>query len=152
MHDLNLDPRERAAAGLGARVIRANQERYIKLAWEQVGEVLAANRRAAFLRFAQAAMQKGFVKHVGSLSADRALALTSPMFSRVLGSAKTLRGLLSESRLADAALSPAFRKLTRPRGLAMRRALPRNQRAGASGLLAVAINDASASAAPPRRR
>jgi hypothetical protein len=149
VHDLNLDPRERAAGGLGARVIRANQERYMKLAWEQVGEVLAANRRAAFLRFAQAAVQKSFVKHVRPLSADRALALTAPMFARVLGSPKTLRGLLSESRIPDAAMSPAFRKLTRPRGLAMRRALPRNQRAGASALLAVAVNDARASAAPP---
>ena len=34
-----LDPRHRAGGGLGARVIRARQERYMKLAWEQVGEV-----------------------------------------------------------------------------------------------------------------
>jgi hypothetical protein len=149
VNDLNLDPRERAAGGLGARVIRARQEEYMKLAWEQVGEVLAANRRAAFFRFAQRAAEKSFAKNIITLPEERLLCVAAPVFGRVLGSPRTISGLLSESRLPAAALSPAFRKLTRPRGLIAKRALPANLRSGAAGRLAVAINEQRASAAPP---
>ena len=70
-HELNLDPRQRAAGGLGARVVRKHQERYMKLAWEQVGEIIAANRKASFLRFSQAAMHQAFVRSVAPLPRDQ---------------------------------------------------------------------------------
>jgi hypothetical protein len=149
VNDLNLDPRERAAAGLGARVVRKGQEDYMKLAWEQVGEVLAANRKAALFRFSQKTAEKSFVKSVAALPDDRFLAMTAPVFSRVLGSPRTIRGLLSSSRLPEAALSPAFRKLARPRGLVVKRALPAEMRRDAATRMAKAINDGRASAAPP---
>ncbi len=148
-HDLNLDPRQRAAGGLGARVVRKHQERYMKLAWEQVGEIVAANRKAGFLRFSQAAMHKAFAKSVSPLPAMTALSIASPMLSRVLGSPKTIRALVADSRLPKAALTPAFRKLTRPRGLVMKRALPADRRARAPGEFAAALNEQRVSAAPP---
>jgi hypothetical protein len=147
--DLNLDPRPRAAAGLGARVIQARQEEYMKLAWEQVGEVLAANRRATLFRFAQKAAERSFAKSFAPLPQERFLAVTAPVFARVLGSPATVRAQLAGSRLPEAALSPAFRKLTRPRGLMMKRALPPELRRGAVTALATALNDGRASAAPP---
>jgi hypothetical protein len=147
-HEVNLDPRARAAGGLGARVVRKHQERYMKLAWEQAGEILAANRKALHLRFAQAAAHKIFVKSVSPLPQASALGLTAPVHARVRGSPKTIRGLMSESRLPAASASPAFRKLTRPRGRLARRALTAEQRRGAPGRFAAAINDRRASAAP----
>jgi hypothetical protein len=148
VNDLNLDPRHRAAGGLGGRVIQARQDDYMKLAWEQVGEILAANRRVAFFRFAQRAAEKSFAKTLSALPEERFLSLTAPVFGRVLGSPQTIRGLLADSRLPEAALSPAFRKLVRPRGLNAKRALPADARAAAASRLAVAINDQQASAAP----
>ena len=148
VNDLSLDPRNRAAGGLGARVVRARQEDYMKLAWEQVGEVLAANRRAAFFRFGQRAAEKSFSKNLLALPEERFVALAAPVFGRVLGSPQTIRGLLADSRLPEAALSPAFRKFTRPRGLLVKRALPADLRSGATSRLAVAINEGRASAAP----
>ncbi|MFT3722106.1 MAG: hypothetical protein QM773_00860 [Hyphomonadaceae bacterium] len=147
-HDLNLDPRQRAAGGLGARVVRKHQERYMKLAWEQVGEIVAANRKAGFLRFSQAVMQMAFSKSVSPLQGMSALSIASPMLSRVLGSPRTIRALVSESRMPSAAMTPAFRKLTRPRGLVMKRALPADQRRHATGAFAAALNDKRVSAAP----
>ena len=44
---LNVHPRYRAAAGLGARVIRTHQERYMRLAWEQIGDVVREPRHSA---------------------------------------------------------------------------------------------------------
>lgn len=148
VNELSLDPRARAAAGLGARVIRTRQEEYMKLAWEQVGEVLAANRRAAFFRFAMRAAEKNFLKSVVALPPARFLTVTAPVFPRVLGSPQTIHALLDQSRLPVAAMSPAFRKLVRPRGLVAQRALPPDLRKSAASTLAVAINDQRASAAP----
>ena len=59
----------------------------MKLAWEQVGEVLAANRRAAFLRFAQARGGEELSTRASWRCRPRdRLALTAPVFARVLGS------------------------------------------------------------------
>ena len=148
-HELNLDPRPRAAGGLGARVVRSGQERYMRLAWEQVGEILLANRKATSLRFAQEAIHRSFVRNVAPLKPEAVLALTAPMFARVRGSPQTLRGLLTGSRLPDAAMSFAFRKLVRPRGLVARRALPASERKGSAGRFAAALNEGTISAAPP---
>lgn len=44
VRELNLEPRNRAAAGLGAEIVRRNQEKLMDEAWAKVGEVLEANR------------------------------------------------------------------------------------------------------------
>ncbi|HKC46436.1 MAG TPA: hypothetical protein VKB63_02460, partial [Gemmatimonadales bacterium] len=46
LDDLNLDPRWRAAAALGTRVIQQNQESLMASAWEQGAELQKANQRA----------------------------------------------------------------------------------------------------------
>ena len=60
VHDLNLDPRWRVAAGFGTEVIQDNQETYMEAAWEQIGDVLEANRR---IRQAQLAKIAGKYLH-----------------------------------------------------------------------------------------
>ncbi|MFJ4798115.1 hypothetical protein [Kitasatospora purpeofusca] len=60
VHRLNLDPRFRIAANFGTQVVRARQEEFMAAAWEQVGEVLAANAR---IRAAQLAREVGHVLH-----------------------------------------------------------------------------------------
>ena len=88
---LNLDPRYRAAAGLGARVIRANQERYMRVAWEQIGDVLAVNQKIRRAQLATKAASAAYVKSFKPLPPERALALAAPVFAKVLGSPTTLR-------------------------------------------------------------
>ncbi|MBN2385581.1 MAG: hypothetical protein JXB85_01075 [Anaerolineales bacterium] len=44
LNALNLDPRHRAAAGLGTEFIKKQQEALMASAWEQVGDVLKANK------------------------------------------------------------------------------------------------------------
>ena len=58
VHRLNLDPRFRIAANLGAQVVQARQEELMAAAWAQVGDVLAANHR---IRAAQLAREVGHV-------------------------------------------------------------------------------------------
>lgn len=45
--ELNTDPRLRAAAGLGARVVRENQEALMSAAWRQAADLARANRELA---------------------------------------------------------------------------------------------------------
>jgi hypothetical protein len=95
VHRLNLDPRFRAAANLGAQVVRARDEELMAAAWAQVGDVLAANGR---IRAAQLAREVGHAlqsRHLDPPSAvdgaraaapatgGRSLRLTAPAHSRV---------------------------------------------------------------------
>ena len=54
LNELNLDPRYRAAAGIGTTVVQKNQEEYMEAAWQQVGKVLAGNQKVRHSHFAMA--------------------------------------------------------------------------------------------------
>ena len=69
MNGLNLDPRYRAAAGLGARVVRANQEEYMRLAWEQIGDVLTVNHHIRRAQLATKASFSAYSRTVAALPA-----------------------------------------------------------------------------------
>ncbi|MEV6397445.1 hypothetical protein AB0M39_22180, partial [Streptomyces sp. NPDC051907] len=60
VHRLNLDPRFRIAANFGTQVVQARQEEFMAAAWQQVGDVLAANDR---IRAAQLAREVGHALH-----------------------------------------------------------------------------------------
>ena len=147
---LNLDPRYRAAAGLGARVIRANQEKYMRIAWQQIGDVLTVNHKIRRAQLASKAAAAQYTKSFATLPPENILALAAPTFSKVMGSPTTLRAVVSASRLPRASLSPAFRKHMRPRGSPAKRLLARASRGTAISALMRGLNDAQLSSAPPR--
>ena len=94
VHELNLDPRWRVAAGFGTDVVKKNQEDYMDAAWEQVGDILAANRRLRLANLAQATSLVWHSKHLGgvrALSPERALAMMAPVQRRVVAGGFTLR-------------------------------------------------------------
>lgn len=152
VHGLNLDPRHRVAAGFGTRVVQANQERYMDAAWEQVGDVLEANRR---IRLAQLAMETSWSWYAATLlplqaaAPERVLFLTAPLHRRVMLDGFTLHHLRATSRLQAAYTSVALRRLLAPRGRLMRLTpLP----AGVTPWsLLKSVNDGIATAAPPRQ-
>ena len=67
VNELNTDPRLRSPAGMGTRVIQQNQEEFMKLAWQQIGEILAANRKIHFVQMALKASQAAYEKHLAPL-------------------------------------------------------------------------------------
>jgi hypothetical protein len=122
--ELNLDPRNRIAAGLGTQIVKENQEQFMEQAWEQVEEVMNANQR---IRQAELAAKVGdvlFEKHIvhpnESLNdqkvISRALRMTSRMHKsiRTEGLEETVKYNINKSRIPDALLDPAFRKISRP--------------------------------------
>jgi hypothetical protein len=146
---INLDPRYRAAAGLGARVVRKNQEQYMRSAWGQIGDVLTVNAIIRRGQLTTKAASACYFKTFLSLNTEYATALSSPVFSKVMGSPVTLRALVLASRLPAATLSPAFRKLLRPRGRLVRTMLPADSRQTALSTVIQGVNDGSLSASPP---
>jgi hypothetical protein len=119
VHQLNLDPRHRSAAGLGTKVVRERQEDYMNAAWQQIGDVLEANRRMRLAQLGKAASLAWFTKNMRTLHAaapERLLLVTSPMMARVVSNGLTVKRQLTASRVPAASTSTAMRRVLRPNG------------------------------------
>lgn len=123
VHDLNLDPRWRASANFGTVVIQNNQEAYMDAAWEQVGDVLEANRRMRWARLARFAAsvwyRKNFQPQPG-VAFEKYLRLTTPMQKRIVRDGRTVYHAVTKSMVPRALVSAPMRRVLRPRGRTMR--------------------------------
>lgn len=132
LQQINLDPRYRAIAGIGSRIVQKNQEEYVRMAWEQLDDILSAN---SFLRELQAGAKVGQILYnkyllpfitgsgtqngkvglentVSASPDDNALLFMAPALSRVQISAEgTAEGNLRDSKVPLAVFEGAFRKL-----------------------------------------
>lgn len=115
--ELNLDPRHRAAAGVGAEVIRQKQEPLMASAWEQVGEVRKANELLNRTHVG-VEVSKNVFQRFNDLSLDNFLTLSRPLHGRIKTrtGGKTISGLLGASRIPNEALNYSLRRLCRPFG------------------------------------
>ncbi|MFD2093350.1 hypothetical protein [Blastococcus deserti] len=133
MQELNVDPRHRAAAGLGVQFVRDEQERLVELAWKQVGELDDTNRFLARSQLGDAVAQAVWQNRFTALAvADAAALLQTAAVARLPGGDLVSRAR-ADTGVPEAVLSAAYRRLTRPRGpLARRSGMPMS---GASGLV-----------------
>ncbi|PVG80871.1 hypothetical protein DDE18_21045 [Nocardioides gansuensis] len=114
---VNTDPRNRVAAGLGAEVVRRNQERYMEEAWRQVGDVNTANRLRRRAEYSLGATQRLFRRWLSAIDAGDLVTVTSPVHAKVSSAAgETLVGRLRDSPLPPAVLSVELRRFARTRG------------------------------------
>lgn len=121
MNELNLDPRTRTIASTGGQVVQADADAMVASAWDQLGQIRKANqlmRQAQLAREVSASLNR---RHLQTLPGDGIyLQVTNPVHSRVkltlAGTTATLSSQVQSSRIPDAAVSPAMRKLARPRG------------------------------------
>ena len=114
LRELNLDPRSRAAAGLGAELVRQNQEDFVQWCWEQVQEVLDANQLLSRTRLSLEALRRLHTRHFAPLPEDRLPSLTAPLHSRTRRGSVTITASIAGASLPDAAADPALRRLTSP--------------------------------------
>lgn len=126
IHELNLDPRFRTAAGFGTNVIKKNQEEFMDLAWNQVGEVLEANRKMRLAELAKSISQVWHVKYLQPMQMafpEKTYAITAPLQKRVLSEGYTVHHQLSFSPIPNAAVKAPMRRIARP-GSRLIRLLP----------------------------
>ncbi len=150
VNQLNLDPRYRAAAGLGVRVIRAHQDEYLRSAWAQIGDVLTVNRKIRRAQLAIKAASAVFAKSLSPLPPERAMALLSPILGKIRGGSVTLAAAIRASVAPRAAFSLAMVKQLRPRGRIARSLFPQETRTTAIGSTITHLTQGTLSAAPPR--
>ncbi|MFW6069735.1 MAG: hypothetical protein ACOC9X_01720 [bacterium] len=124
VHDLNLDPRWRSAANFGTEVIQENQEEYMDAAWEQVGDVVEANRRLNWAQFAGFATKVWYQENIrpkAGVAPEKYLSLTTPLQKRIVADGSTVYRHVQTSRVPQALLSAPMRRIIRPRGRLARR-------------------------------
>ncbi|MGI9541864.1 MAG: hypothetical protein ACR2MX_01320, partial [Cyclobacteriaceae bacterium] len=119
INTLNLDPRNRAAAGLGVTVVQKNQDDYMRRAWKQVEQVNDANAKIKKACFSRLVSRAIYFKHILSPSENqsavgRTARLTGPMHKFVLDTSKTVENTWTKSLIPNASKSGAFRKIIRP--------------------------------------
>jgi hypothetical protein len=142
--ELNLDPRWRAAAAVGTRVVQQNQEALMASAWEQAAELRNVNQRLRQLQMSMAVGESLHRRHVTAITKmpavvqqnneEMLLRFAAPVFSRIrmavvqpqtpgappsLG--PTFTAKMTTSRLPPPAISPAMRRIGRRRGPITRR-------------------------------
>jgi hypothetical protein len=114
-NDLNLDPRNRAAAGMGTQVVQEERTQLLASAWQQVAGIRAANQLLAQGQLARAVSQQLFQQHLVAAPPETLIKLTSPLQSRLLASPTTIAATIRASRVPPRMFSGAFRRLSRGR-------------------------------------
>lgn len=117
-HELNLDPRHRAASGFGSEVVRKQQEPLMASAWEQLGPIEKANN---LLRQAQLGRGGSNIlwNRLGMLETDGFLQVTAAVHPRTrpidgagtVAAESAFVALGNGTRLPRGVLSPAFRRI-----------------------------------------
>lgn len=167
--ELNLDPRSRAAAALGAEAVRRNQEDLAAEAWRQLGHVRRANRERDLVQLGTAVSARWTTRHLRALDPHAALIVGAPAMARVRRADRPISHEVSSSAVPQAMLSTAWRRLAAVHGRAAAtnhagalarastRVVPIGQRPPVSATLATvtrvrAILGASPSPTPPPPR
>ena len=128
LRELNLDPRHRAAAGLGTKIVEAEQEPLMEQAWAQIGQVEQANRELRWAQLAREVRASVLRRHMAPLPSGALLAVTAAAHPRIPARGVTVAVALSRSVLPDAVVSAAFRRTTGPRAALARRLRPSGER------------------------
>jgi hypothetical protein len=130
LHELNLDPRHRAVAGLGTAVVQAQQEQLMAAAWEQLGDIERINQVRRQAQLGRAVNGVYHARHFRrfseeGFSGEALLKVAASAQSRLLvtetvNAASTtmlLSQKITRSALPDRAVSAPLRRLTSRRSV-----------------------------------
>ncbi len=131
LHTLNLDPANRAAAGVGVKVVQENQDKYMATAWEQIGSVLEANQ---LLRQSQLGIEiavRWWTKHIAGQIDGELVSMVEPLLGNLLCKGQPKPNIylnIAGSGTPPAIFSPVFRRLSRTGGRLVKKMIKkRNQ-------------------------
>lgn len=120
---LSLQPRYRLVAGWGAEIVRQNQEEFMRAAWEQLGDIIAAERAFSLARLSRDVLKRIEVRHLAKLSPDRVLAVMAPARARIaVATGQSLYGKIEQATLPHELFDGAMRRLVNPRRPALKMA------------------------------
>ncbi len=112
--DLNRDPRNRVPAGLGVKAVQDGQEKFMDMAWNQLSDVLEANRKSKQVQLMASILDRSFERNVVKMENEKILSLSRIISSRIIVDGLTVRKQIADSRVPDALFMPGLRKMLRP--------------------------------------
>jgi hypothetical protein len=115
VNDLNLDPRNRSAAGMGTQVVQKERTQLMASAWQQVDGVRKANEVLHQAQLARSVLQQIYRHQLVIAQPETVLTLTAPLHAKLLASPITILAKIRASRLPERMVSGTFRRATRPR-------------------------------------
>jgi hypothetical protein len=125
--ELNLHPAYRSVAGLGSQVVQNNQEEYMERAWNQIGEIEAANQKIRQAQMSMLVSERMFEKHLLQMDEDKRNQVSVPLFKKIKlnelnGSAYngTVFKAFNDSVIPNASLDSGFRKINKSRSKIVR--------------------------------
>jgi hypothetical protein len=143
---LNLDPRLRAAAGLGAQVVTAERSQLMVSAWRQIRGVELANQILRQAQLNRASLQQPYQQTFGTVTPTSLLILAANVQRRVLLlSGATAWSAISASPVPWRIFTAGIRRLTRPRGPWRRR---QNQVGRSLDQMVTSLNDGTLNLSP----
>ena len=120
---LGCQPRYRLAAGWGAEVVRQNQDEFMQAAWEQVGDVLSAERAFSLARLSRDVLKRVEARHLSKLPPERLLAVMAPARARIrVSPTESLYGQIAGATLPHELFDGSMRRLTSARRATFRMA------------------------------
>jgi hypothetical protein len=131
LRELNTDPRYRAAAALGARVVQRDQEQLVAAAWAQAAQLRAANTVVRHGELAAQVALTIFDRRLRHVPGQALLQITAPAHGRVrldeappliagVAAGRTLRGRIVASSFPTAAATTSFRRVIGGGGIGRR--------------------------------
>lgn len=132
--ELNLDPRHRLAAGIGARIVQADQTQLMASAWDQLGTLARADRLARQRELAMASRERLFGKHLPNMDIDRMISATRPAHYALGGADSSLGTKLARQPALEAAASASLARRVGVRRV-LRREGAASETRGKAGLL-----------------
>ena len=152
LSELNLDARNRVVAGLGTRVVQADQEDLMASAWQQIGDVNAANAALRQAQLARAAAAALHGRSLAGMTAGDVLQVTSGAHSRLstgpANGSVTVSAQIVRSVLPLGSARTPMRRTLRTFGPLARRAYGSASAAAATTLLG-RMSAGTLAAAPP---
>ena len=112
---LNLDLKLRQVAGLGAEIVRVNQESFMADAWDQYQEIVEANRRLARLQAAKLLVRRFSARRVEPLPSSIVLSLQQPLHALLRVDDEPLPGAFAAMGVPRAFISLNLRKVASKR-------------------------------------
>ena len=113
VRQVNDHPARRAAAGLGARVVRASQEALVAAAWDAAGQLRATTTALNQARLA-AEIGRSWTRRAAALADADLLQLTARQHAFLPVGGTSVRARLQASAVPDGLISATYLRRTRP--------------------------------------
>ncbi len=113
LRDVNGDPVARAAAGLGAAVVRSDQEALVAAAWDQAGALQATATALSQARLG-AEVAASWTRRAARLEDPDLLQLSAPMHQFLRSGSSTIRRVLAASAVPAGLFGAAYLRQARP--------------------------------------